>query len=155
MKNQKRNAGQIITRLLFLVYAGAMLWLLFGQRMEGAEIEISLGMDGKNLNFVPLETIKLYIRLLNTTTSKSLLRHAVINLAGNVVMFIPLGWFLPHLWRGFRGFFRTTLFSSGLICVVEGAQLLTSLGSCDVDDLILNVFGIILGYIIWKLVYRK
>ena len=38
-----------------------------------------------------------------------------------------------------------------LICVIELVQLVTALGSCDVDDLILNLPGILLGWVIHKL----
>ena len=146
---------QPLIRFLFLVYCGLMLWLLYGQRMDGKPLDITLGGSGDNINLVPFATVRLYWRLLKNGASKSLLRHAVINLAGNVVMFVPLGWFLPRIFRGFQGFFRTVLFSAGLVCMIEAVQYITGLGSCDVDDLILNAVGVALGYGVWRLAHKK
>lgn len=140
-------------RLLFLVYSALMLWLLFGKRWDGGDI--SFGNTGENLNLVPLETIRLYVGLLKNSTRESLIRHAIVNLVGNVVMFIPLGWFLPRIWIRLQGLFKTLLLSFGLICLVELVQYVTALGSCDVDDLMLNLLGVYFGYGIWRLGHRK
>jgi glycopeptide antibiotics resistance protein len=78
-------------------------------------------------------------------------RHAFINLAGNVAMFVPLGYLLPAASEKKPTFFRTVLSAAGLIVTVEVLQLFTLLGSCDVDDLILNMIGVVLGFILWKL----
>lgn len=140
-KTKKRSAGDVVVRLIFLVYCGIMLWLLFGQRMGD---EVSAG----SLNLVPLETLKLYRKLLHND-SPYLVRHAFINLAGNVLLFIPLGWFLPRIWQRLRGFFRVFLLVLLIIVLVEALQYFTGLGSCDIDDLILNVPGAMLGYVVW------
>jgi glycopeptide antibiotics resistance protein len=142
-KAQKKQAQKW---LWFFAYVLLMLWLLFGQRMEGGQLDISLRGDRNKINLIPFETVRLYWRVLQKGASAGLLIHSVINLAGNVVMFVPLGWFLPNLWKAFRGFFRTVIFGASLICLVELLQYMTGLGSCDIDDLILNTAGIILGY---------
>ena len=138
------------TWLWFFVYTVLMLWLLFGQRIEGGSVEISLRGNAEKINLVPFETLRLYWRVLQKGGSQRLLLHSVINLAGNVVMFVPFGWFLPSLWRLFRGFFRTLIFGASLICLIELLQYITGLGSCDIDDLILNTVGILFGYCFWK-----
>lgn len=154
-KQETRSDRQILVRLLFLIYCGVMLWLLFGQRMEGAKISISLGLSGENLNLVPFETVRLYWRLLQSGASDALLRHAVVNLVGNVAVFIPFGWFLPYIWSGMRKFFVTVLTAVLSICVVEVLQYVTQLGSCDIDDLILNIIGVMLGYWVFALFRNK
>lgn len=136
--------------LWFLVYVLLMLWLLFGQRIEGGHVDISLRGDANNVNLVPFETVRLYWRVLQRQSSPGLLFHSVVNLAGNVIMFVPLGWFLPKICRKFRGVLRTVFFAAGLICLVELLQYFTGLGSCDIDDLILNTGGVLIGYGIWK-----
>ena len=100
------KGSRVLLRLLFLVYAAVMLWLLFGQRIGDDGVSIHLNISGENLNLVPLKTVKHYIWLLQNSTNRALLRHAVINLVGNVVLFIPLGWFLPYNWEKFRSIFR-------------------------------------------------
>lgn len=147
----KRSA---LSRLLFLTYCILMLWLLFGQRMEGGKLIISFGSSGENVNFVPFKTVRLYLQLLQNGASRALLRHAVINLVGNVIMFVPLGWLLPAVWEKLRAFFKTFLLAGAVICAVEAVQYLTALGSCDIDDLILNLLGVILGYGLWRLTHK-
>ncbi len=133
-------------RLLFLLYAGWMLWLLFGQRIGSG------GADQlwDNMNLQPLVTIRLFWRLLSHE-DPALVRHAVINLAGNVVMFIPMGFFLPLIFPKLRRFFKLLFTCTVIIVLVEFVQLLTRLGSCDTDDLILNLAGVIMGFLLWRI----
>lgn len=147
-KEEKRTSGQILLRLACLAYGALMLWLLFGQRF-GTDIYKQGLMDKSNL--VPLKTIRMYISMAQNNSGAYLVRHAVMNLAGNVVMFVPLGFFLPYLGKRLRAFWKTMLLALVLILAVEGIQYITALGACDVDDLILNLVGAMLGYISWKI----
>ena len=68
---------------------------------------------------------------------------------GNAVMFLPLGFFQAHLWRGFT--WRRTLFlGGGITLFVETSQLLVG-RAFDVVDLLLNALGVLAGYGVWKL----
>lgn len=142
---------------VFLVYCVWMLWLLFGQRLGDNTQDTDLIQQGLNINLVPLQTLRQYWGLLMSDNAYYV-RHAIVNLAGNVVLFVPLGWLLPWIWYSFSRFWRISLFGIILMASVEAVQYATGLGSCDVDDLILNVFGIMLGYWIWRIgkrLYRK
>lgn len=145
-KERKRGVGQIFLRIAFLLYVAAMAWLLFGQRWGGTFY--------RSVNLKPLVTIKLYWDLLHGDNAY-LVRHAFINLAGNVVMFIPLGFFQPYLLVKLRKWYKTMLTTVALILVVEVVQYVTGLGSCDIDDLLLNLVGAWLGYILWRITRKK
>ena len=145
-KEKKRGIGAIFLRIAFLLYVAAMGWLLFGQRW-GTEFY-------RSVNLEPLVTIKLYWNLLHGSNAY-LVRHAFINLVGNVVMFVPLGFFQPYLNAGLRKWYKTLLTTAVLILLVEVVQYVTGLGSCDIDDLILNLAGAWLGYIIWRITRKK
>lgn len=147
--SQRRSGGQIVLRLLFLAYVVLMLWLLLGQRFDG-----NMTVP-ENWNWIPLKTLKMYIRIIMHTGSADLLRHAFINLAGNVVMFIPLGFFLPAIWRKQRNFFLCLLTVALTIAMIEMIQYFTKLGSCDVDDFLLNLPGAMLGYGFQRLLWRN
>lgn len=147
-KRSRRTGRQSFLRFCFVAYCIAMLWLLFGQRWG---TEIYTQQLALRINLTPFATIGRYLDLLRSTQSTVLLRHAVINLTGNVVMFIPLGFFLPGIWRRFRGFFRTFFAAFLLILAVELVQYFTKLGTCDVDDLILNLAGVCIGYPLSKM----
>ena len=77
--------------------------------------------------------------------------HAFVNLAGNVVMFIPLGAFAALFDGEKASFWRCMARSAAIIISVELIQLVTMLGTCDIDDLILNMVGAAIGYGIYKL----
>ena len=127
-----------------------MIWLLFGQR---------LGWDepvpyGPGVNLRPLDTIRLMWPLLDGEHGRMLQVFAVVNLAGNVAVFVPAGLFLPALFRPMRRLWL--FFLTGLLAAAagEGAQYLFHLGSCDVDDVILNVAGMLAGFGIYKLITK-
>ncbi|MDY0932525.1 VanZ family protein [Chryseobacterium sp. CFBP8996] len=64
---------------------------------------------------------------------------------GNVVMFIPfgfLGWFFPQL----NNLKRLIITFVSIIVIVEALQYFSRLGVFDVDDVILNTFGVLLGW---------
>ena len=147
-KTEKRadSGKKPLWRLLFLAYAMWMLWLLFGQRLGNG----TSGALWDNMNLRPLETIRLFWNLLDHR-NPALVRHAVINLVGNVIMFVPLGFFLPLIFSRLRRFMKLVLTSTLLIVSVELVQLFTRLGSCDTDDLILNLAGVILGFLLWRI----
>ena len=70
-------------------------------------------------------------------------------LLGNVVGFMPFGMILPLISRNARGFFFITFSGFTLSLCVEVTQLITKLGSFDVDDLIMNTLGTAAGYLIF------
>lgn len=146
--NRKHSTAQTVIRLLFVVYVFLMLWLLFGQRFG---TQVYTQQLARSLNFRPFATVGMYLKLLRSHASEAFWRHAIVNLAGNVVMFVPLGFFLPSIFSEFRGFFATFFFSLLLIALVEVVQYFTMLGACDIDDLILNMMGICIGYLLSKL----
>lgn len=139
----------------YLGYLALMLWLLFGQRFSG-RIPMDTGEFVKeNLNLCPLRTIVIFVRILQTSRLPVMIRYAYINLAGNVVMFVPLGFFLPAVHIGLRTFRRMMQRSAAIIIAAELTQLLTQLGACDVDDLILNLVGCAIGYIVFQIAKRS
>ncbi len=141
--------NQSFWRFSFLVYCAAMLWLLFGRSsgwVAGMSYQEQLV---KNVNLKPLYTIGNYLFVLKTQHDTYLARHCFINLTGNVLLFIPTGWLLPKLWRLQRRFFVFLATCIGLIFLVEILQLFTLLGSFDIDDFILNLCGMILGFLLY------
>lgn len=71
----------------------------------------------------------------------------------NILLFVPLGFFLPVLWKRFRPFLLTTLFGLCFSLFIELLQLFT-LRATDVNDLMTNTVGTILGWCLGRLVLR-
>ena len=74
---------------------------------------------------------------------------AFLNLAGNVIGFLPFGFFLPILSRRLRNGAVVTALGFGLSLLVESIQLVFKVGCFDVDDLILNTLGAAIGYMLF------
>lgn len=72
------------------------------------------------------------------------------NLFGNILIFLPFGFFISMA-SSARGFFMTLFYSFGLSLCVEVFQLVTKVGCFDVDDLLLNTIGGVLGYILFSI----
>ena len=79
---------------------------------------------------------------------------ALKNLLGNIIPFILFGFLLPITYKKFSS--TISVFFTGLasILLIEIFQFLTKLGIFDVDDIILNMIGIVCGYVIFLVIYR-
>ena len=144
--NQKNNARRICAGL-FLVYGLIMIYLLFLQRTPSWDRYWDVVSQSYNLQ--PMKTVSQMMGLLHSRPA--LARFAIINLIGNVVMFIPLG-LLPAIWQRQRKFGWYALTVSIVILLIELLQLFTTLGSADVDDFLFNLLGALIGFGIWRTV---
>ena len=139
------------SKLLFILYCLLMLWLLFGQRIGQTGSGNYWQRLEKHLVLTPFETMWRFWWVLRYSTDPMQIRHAIVNLGGNVIMFVPLGFFAPCLWQKLRKFGWHFLAMAMTIIAIELLQLFTLLGSCDVDDLLLNLVGTTIGFLIWKI----
>ena len=69
----------------------------------------------------------------------------------NVIMLMPLGFLLPYIWKNFRNPLKVALTGFLFSVFIEFSQLPTNRLS-DIDDLIMNTLGAVLGYVVWKLI---
>ena len=90
------------------------------------------------LNLVPLVGIARFLRVGG--------RGMVVNVLGNLAAFVPLGVLLPMLPGGVGSARRVAFVGFLLSLEIEALQLLSRQRTADVDDLILNTLGALLGY---------
>ena len=147
-----KNKRTLMAGAAFLMYGLLMIYLLFGQRMGQLPTGTYWEQIRANLNWKPLDTVWRFCWVLRNSTDPAALRHAVVNLVGNVVMFVPLGFLTPCIWGKMQKFWQHFLCMVLIIVGIEVLQLFTLLGSCDVDDLILNLVGTTIGFLVWKIV---
>ena len=73
----------------------------------------------------------------------------------NILLFVPFGYFIPRIDPKHLSRFGFALLGGIVVStVIEGTQLITHLGFCDIDDIIANSLGAILGYGVYCLLYR-
>ena len=111
---------------IFLLY---LMFLGFGREQHEANI----------VRLLPLVSTILFVQ--NTTSWESI----IINLFGNIVMFIPFG-FLGWLNAKYFSFKKLIVDFLSALIIVEALQYLTRLGVFDIDDLALNSIGVWIGF---------
>lgn len=139
-KNLSVNFFLIAMMLVYIIIMGALLFLR--PRYWG---------DGYMYNVIPFQTIKGYLFSRHHFNSDIWFK----NLFGNIVLFMPIGFFLPMLHTSFRRILKLIFTTILLITAVELTQMLTRVGSFDIDDIILNTFGALLGLVITRIVFRR
>lgn len=75
----------------------------------------------------------------------------ISNVIGNCLWFMPLGILLPTLYARQRKLWRVMLTGALVSISIEGLQYLLCTGVTDIDDVILNTLGSIMGYLVWRL----
>ena len=90
------------------------------------------------VNLRPFATVLRYVRALRRGVIPE---SALANLLGNLLLFVPAGVLLPLLFPPLGRFLPFVAVLLPLLVLVEAAQLLLRCGSCDVDDVILNLSG--------------
>jgi glycopeptide antibiotics resistance protein len=71
---------------------------------------------------------------------------------GNFVMLLPLGVYLPLLYKKISGFIPVLLVSLMVSILIESLQLATSFRSVDIDDVLLNTTGAVIGFMLYKII---
>lgn len=139
-------------RVLFTVYLILLLMVVivkFDGHLDTLRGRIQYMEENRrqgiwNLNIIPGETIRLYLRYIHHDFAKR-------NLLANVFAFVPLGYLLPRTHHRFQRLWKTFAFSFLFLLLIEIFQFVTLLGVFDIDDLILNLFGCLLGYGLFRL----
>ena len=135
---KKRN---LLKWVCFLAYLLFLSYIVFYNRIERNEYRY---------NLVLFQEIGRYYYLGMNTGNWRLF---IFNVIGNIVVFMPVGMFLPSLFSRCRNILFTTILSFEISLCVELVQLITRVGSFDVDDLLLNTLGGVCGIILYS-IYR-
>lgn len=148
MKNKK------LIKILFYIYI-AFLILFVVLKFDGSfERIISLHnsiieneKDGlRNINLIPFRSISPYLK--NITEP-----YAFKNIIANILVFIPLGFFVSN--KNSKNVFKALIICLGVILSIELIQLFFKIGFFDVDDIILNFLGSLIGMGINKILIKE
>lgn len=139
VRKKKRNI-RVLGKILFLAYVAFILYFLL--------VSDWYGRDGRLEEYT--YNLELFKEINRFWTYRESLGFFVVfaNLIGNIIIFIPLGFVIPIASK-YRSFIAATVYSFVLSLFVEIFQLITRIGSFDVDDLLLNTIGGSIGYIVF------
>lgn len=148
MKNKK------LIKILFSIYI-LFLILFVVLKFDGSfERIISLHnsiieneKDGlRNINLIPFRSMSPYLRDITEP-------YAFKNIIANILVFIPLGFFISN--KIPKNVFKALIICLGVILSIELIQLFFKIGFFDVDDIILNFIGSLLGVFISLFVRKR
>jgi len=139
--------------VLFVFYALVLLGALIISRVDYLTFAQTKAAYLENIdlmtNFHPLETVRLYINAIKYDYIG--MEIPLSNLVGNAMLFMPMAIFLPCLFSPMRKLWLFALTMFLLLVAVEALQLLLACGSCDVDDILLNLTGTLIIFGILKI----
>lgn len=138
MSARKRTQYRILGKILFVLYIIFVFYFLLISEIYGRTGE----MQEYRYNLVLFKEIK---RFWNYRKQLGMFA-TVTNLLGNVLIFLPFGFFMAMASK-YRSFLSTVIYSLALSLTVEVSQLFMKVGCFDVDDLLLNTIGGMLGFI--------
>lgn len=152
--NSKKIMNYMIW-ILFLIYLILLIKVILFKyplsmiisMMSNPNATLVVRLQGSN--FIPFKTIIYYI------SGNEGFRIAIANIIGNIVAFIPLGFLLPIIFKRMRKLPKIILTSFSVSLLFEVIQLLIAIGSFDIDDILLNVFGSLIGYIFYILISKN
>lgn len=142
----RQRLGDIIKYIIFFSYLAVLIYLVFFADMFGR----TAGSGGYRYNLVPFKEIKRFA----THLPQLGVWTVMINIAGNLAAFMPLGFLLPIVTERRVRFLKAAAGSFALSLTIELVQLLSRVGTCDVDDVLLNTIGGMLGYGCYALFWR-
>jgi glycopeptide antibiotics resistance protein len=138
-KKRLKRAGW----LLFYLYIIMLSYFLFFSEHYGRGYVV----EGYRYNLQFFKEIERFIQYRERLGFESF----IVNIIGNILAFAPFGFLLPLIHKRYRSFFRIMFLSILFSLTVEVIQLYLKVGIFDVDDLLLNTVGGLLGYIIFSI----
>lgn len=144
-----------LTALLVYLYLLTKLILFKWQMMEWNIVRVQLIAFVQQPDLIHTRTVNLKpFQEISRDWHSLSLHHpsTAIHLLGNIMAFIPLGIFIPVLMRNkLLSGAKVLVLSLLLSFAFEVTQLLTGMGIFDVDDLMLNTFGGMIGYVLYTI----
>ncbi len=138
---------QILFYLVVIVYILLMAKILLFKYVSPLELFNAERMVTRNFNLIPFQTISQY-----SFGAHFNIWITLMNVAGNVIVFVPLGIYMQMFLRNKR-FLRSVAFVCVISLCVEAVQYIFGIGAADIDDIILNTIGGLLGVLFYKIVY--
>ena len=137
-KNRHRKQGFV----LLVLYLVLLTYFLFFAEAMGRTPDSHADYS---YNLVLFKEIKRFIIHREILGYKAV----ALNLMGNVIAFMPFGFILPEVWDQLNKWYTIILLGFLFSLGIEIAQMTARVGSFDVDDLLLNTIGALLGYIVF------
>ncbi len=135
--NKRERIKTVFLYGVFICYILLLIKILFLSRISH--------LEHRSINLIPFYSIMEYI----SGSSANIKAFAFSNVVGNIVIFIPLGTYLS-LFKNDKRVITNLLFIFIVSLFVEIIQGLLGIGASDIDDIILNCLGGLIGILGYK-----
>lgn len=138
-KKAKRFVG-----IATIAYALVLIYVLFF-RSIGATYPRTYSEYLKVMhNFIPFRSVS--VLLTTPALSEQVIIRFAVNFLGNIVLFIPCGFLLPTCYKKAKSTRHFVVLSIMILFAIETIQILTMLGSFDIEDILLDMTGACVGF---------
>ena len=154
MNIKSEKTLNLLSKIIFIIYIGLIIWIVM--------FKCNL-IDSMNDAYIFLKDMSIKERILVFSTPFKNYFMESINSPKyvfteddllNVIIFIPMGLYLSYFITN-RKFLKSLLITFGVSLFFELFQLFTVIGSFTIQDLMTNVIGGIIGYLVYKLIFIK
>ena len=142
--------------IYFLVYIIMIFNLTLFDELYGRQGLITINWNrellnkyfNNSFNVIPFRTIRLFI---NGYNNGIVTKHAFVeNIFGNILAFIPFALFIPLIFKRVNKYYKFLIIMVIIVLQIEILQFITMSGACDIDDVILNLLGASIAYLIFR-----
>jgi glycopeptide antibiotics resistance protein len=109
----------------------------------------------RGINLAPVKNSWAEIKAVLHVHNSLMMLHAMENLLGNIILFIPMGFLLPVLFTGMRRFGYVVLAGCLVSVSIESTQWISRFFGIyrfvDIDDVLLNTLGTATGYLLFRM----
>ena len=140
-----RRTIKVCVWSLFVIYCIVLLYVFILTRINTHTHPYENVSDFLvRINLIPFRTVYEYIdKIINNRINVD---TAIANLIGNIIVFLPMGAFLPFIFQKIRSFKKTILTIFLIVLGIELTEIIFAMGAFDIDDFIFNLGGAMIGY---------
>lgn len=141
VKRKKLNLKREIALNVFWVYFLAVVYFTF---LRGGGLFVSLN-NSRYMNLIPLKETAIMFK------QNVGIKIPLYNVIGNILLFVPLGFFIPMLFKKCNNVKKVLLYGFTASLSIEVLQYFTAMTFSDIDDVIFNTLGTLLGLMCYRI----
>jgi glycopeptide antibiotics resistance protein len=140
-----------IATYIFIAYSAILIKVMVFKTVQLKTKYLMLKLSGHGageVNFLPFKTILPYLR------GEHGWLIAILELVGNIALLVPIGFLFPFICRRMT-WKRSLALAVAVSLAIEGMQVVLRVGIFDIDDVILNALGVMIGYWVLTMFAKK
>lgn len=154
MPKKNKSYLRVICYAIFIIYLLFLMKIVLFKYTGLVDVVKGIATGSLNgfrsINLIPLSSIIEFAKII----LEGNFTRGFNNIIGNIFVFAPLGYFLPLLFNKCKRINTVILVGFIISFLFETCQYLLYLGSADIDDIILNLIGLVIGFAFYQIIIR-